>query len=225
MEFKIKRSDLLRCLRWTQGVVERKTTMPVLAKGHIEGEGKNLILTATDLEIAVRISCPAEVLEPGKIVVNAKSLYEIVKELADEGVKFRGEAGKRLEILSGRSEFKIVAMRADDFPNVMGEEKPKFAVIEGSLLMEMIDKTAYAVSTDETRYVLSGVFLEGASEGGLRMVATDGHRLSYVDRPIGNASLVKKGVIIPRKGVQELKKLLGEGTGEFQLSLGDKNII
>ncbi|OGQ56816.1 MAG: DNA polymerase III subunit beta [Deltaproteobacteria bacterium RIFCSPLOWO2_02_FULL_50_16] len=226
MEFKVNRNEFLKSLRWIQGVVERKTTMPILTNVLIEGEAKRLTLTATDLEIGIRVECPAEVSSPGMIVVSARSLYEIIKELVIDRVRLKGEEGKRLEIHAGRSEFKVVAMKADDFPSVMEGGTNSFTPLEGSLLLEMVEKTAYAISSDETRYALNGVYIEKLKEeNGLRMVATDGHRLSYVDRKIGREFLLKKGVIIPKKGIQELKKLISEGEGDFELALDEKNMM
>jgi DNA polymerase III subunit beta len=226
MEFRVNRNNFLKCLRWTQGVVEKKTTMPVLSNVLIEGEGKKLTLTATDLEIGVRVESPAEISKSGRIVINARSLYEIVKEISEDQLKFKGEEGKRLEVQAGRSQFKIVAMKSDEFPQVMGDGLEKLAVIESSELLDMIEKTSYAVSVDETRYALNGVYLEKLKEGkGFRMVATDGHRLSYVDRKMGGGLALEKGLIIPKKGVQELKKLISEGEGDFEFAVDEKNIM
>ena len=226
MEFKIGRDDFLKCLRWTQGVVERKTTMPVLTNVLMEGKGKLLTITATDLEIGVRVETSAEITEAGKIVVNARSLYDIIKEISNERIKVKAEEGKRLNIQAGRSDFKMMAMKTEDFPKVMGEGLDQLTSLEGSTIQEMIEKTSYAVSSDETRYALNGVYLEKLQDGaGLRMVATDGHRLSYVDRKIEKTPSLPKGVIIPKKGIQELKKLIGEGEGDFEFSVNEKNLL
>lgn len=209
MEIKAKRGDLLATLYWTQSIVERRNTMPILANVLIESQRGEIQMTATDLEVGVRGALEGEVLQEGNVTVNAKKLSEIVREVPDEQVRLRRLENEWVEIRSGRSVFKIVGMDAREFPQFPRIEGKSLSTTPGQAVREMIERTIFAVSTDETRYSLNGVFIE-EGEGKVRMVATDGHRLAYEERPMGSLGLTK-GVILPRKGLSELKRLLESG--------------
>lgn len=221
MEFKAKRGDFLATLYWTQGIVERRNTMPILANVLIEASKGSVRLTATDLEVGVRGRLDGEVSREGTITVNAKKLYEIVREAPEETLQLRRLENDWVEIKSGKSVFKIVGLDAREFPQFPVFEKEKLSTVPGSVIREMIERTIFAVSTDETRYSLNGVFVEESKAGTIRMVATDGHRLALIDRQIGSFGL-DKGVILPRKGLTEVRKLV-EGSGsEGAFSIGFK---
>ncbi|MDO8644299.1 MAG: DNA polymerase III subunit beta [bacterium] len=228
MEFKIKKQDFLEALRWEQGVVERKTTMPILVNTLIEAQGKSVRVTATDLETTVMVETIGDVLKPGKVAVNARNLYGIIKELPEEEIKVGGAKDQWLELRSGKSKFRVVGMNPEEFPKVP-TLKDKTLTVEPNMLLEMIDKTLYAVSQNETRQALGGVYLEKVAVDGkpntFRMVATDGHRLSYVDRELKGEVKLHKGVILPRKGVVELKRLIEEGSGEFSLGFEERQLV
>src|SRR4030095_5302245 len=195
MEFKIKRHQFLDALSWVQSVVERKTTMPILSNTLLEVTGGKVRIVATDLEVGVITQVNAEVAQEGKICVLAKSLYDIVKELPHEEVKIKRKEQGRLEVSAGKSPFKIVGVPSRD-------EKNNYP-LEAEGLRGMLEKTIFAISNDESRYNLHGVFLEKVGEKSLRMVATDGHRLAYVDRQVSQPVPLSKGVIIPKKAVYE----------------------
>ncbi len=214
MEFKIQRSAFLKSLSWTQSIAERKTTMPILSNTLLEAKGQNIKTIATDLDVGVVTQTTANIISEGKICVPAKSLYDIVKELNVDEIKISQKNQDRLEISSGKSSFKIVGMPSDDFPTLPQLDGKSSYPVEAVGLRDMLDKTLYAVSNDESRYNLHGVYLEKVGEKSLRMVATDGHRLSYVDREMSQAVPLQKGVIIPKKAVQELKKLVGASEEE-----------
>jgi len=182
--------------------------MPILAKVLIEAESGSIRVTATDLEVGVRGKIDGEVSREGGVTVNAKKLYEIVRELPEETLQLKRLENDWVEIQSGRSVFKMVGIDAREFPQFPSFQTEELFAIPGSAFLEMVEKTIFAVSTDETRHNLNGVFLE-ETEGKLRMVATDGHRLALIDRGIGSVGL-KKGVILPRKGMAELKKIMEE---------------
>ena len=220
MEFKAKRGDFLATLYWTQGIVERRNTMPILANVLIETTKGDIRLTATDLEVGVRGRLDGEVAHEGAITVNAKKLYEIVREAPEETLQLKRLENDWVEVKSGKSVFKIVGMDAREFPQFPKFEKEQLSTVPAKFLREMIERTIFSVSTDETRYSLNGVFAEEAGSGKLRMVATDGHRLALIEREIGSLSL-EKGVILPRKGLTEVRKLL-EGGEDGVLSLGFK---
>lgn len=220
MELKAKRGDFLAALYWTQGIVERRNTMPILANVLIESRKGNIRLTATDLEVGVRGRLDGEVSQEGTITVNAKKLYEIAREAPEETLQLKRLENDWVEIKSGKSVFKIVGMDAREFPQFPNLEKEKLSTVPAKLIREMIERTIFSVSTDETRYSLNGVYIEETQSGRVRMVATDGHRLALIERQVGSFGL-EKGVILPRKGLTEVKKLL-EGTEDGVVSVGFK---
>jgi len=220
MEIKAKRGDLLATLYWTQSIVERRNTMPILANVLIEAKSGNIRVTATDLEVGVRGEVDGAVTKEGTITVNAKKLYEIIREVPNDQVHLKRLENDWLEIRSGKSVFKIVGMDAKEFPQFPNFDSTGLSTTPASAIREMIERTIFSVSTDETRYSLNGVFIEQGEAGKVKMVATDGHRLAYEEKAVGSLGL-SKGVILPRKGLSELKKLLESGD-EGVVSLGFK---
>jgi DNA polymerase-3 subunit beta len=210
MEIKAKRGDLLATLYWAQSIVERRNTMPILANALIDAQKGSIQLAATDLEVGVRGVVDGEVVQPGALTVNAKKLYEIIREIPAEQVQLKRLENDWVEIKSGKSLFKIVGMDAREFPQFPDFDAKGQVSVPASLIRGMIERTIFAVSTDETRYSLNGVFIEESSGGSVRMVSTDGHRLAFEEQALGALAL-SKGVILPRKGLGELKKLLENG--------------
>ena len=210
MELKIGVPELAKALARSQGIVEKKTTMPILSHVLLEAkkDGK-LAVSATDLDVSVSGEHDAEVVREGAVAVSARHLYDIVKSLPEAGVTLKKAQNNYLEVTSGSAEFRIVGLPAEDFPALPRFDKVKWSTVSPADLLSMIELTSFAVSTDETRYNLNGVFFE-PSGGELRMVATDGHRLSLARRPVEGEFGLKKGVILPKKGLAELKKLLQE---------------
>ncbi len=225
MELKIATSELSKALGRSQGIVEKKSTMPILSHVLLEAKNDQIIVSATDLDLAVssehKESC--EVLKDGALAVSARHLYEIVRALPEQQVTLKKAHNNYLELRSGPSEFRIVGLAAEDFPALPRFDKVPFADIDPQLLLDMVERTFFAISTDETRYNLNGVLFEPSGDA-LRLVATDGHRLSLVERPVGAAFGLKRGVILPKKGLQELRKLLAEaadaGEGKTETKLG-----
>jgi DNA polymerase-3 subunit beta len=210
MELKIGAQDLARALGRSQGIVEKKTTMPILSHVLLEAKkGGVLHVSATDLDLSVSSEHPCELLKEGAVAVSAKHLYEIVRALPEQEVSLKRAGNNYLEVRSGPSEFRIVGLPAEDFPALPKFEKVAFVDVVPAELLEQIERTAFAASTDETRYNLNGVFFEPQGPI-LRLVATDGHRLALSEKPLAGDYALKKGVILPRKGLNELKKLLGE---------------
>ncbi|MBI4524588.1 MAG: DNA polymerase III subunit beta [Deltaproteobacteria bacterium] len=218
MEFRAKRGDFLATLYWTQNIVERRNTMPILANVLIEAQGETIQVTATDLEVGLRGKLPGDISKGGAITVNARKLYEIVREAPDETLEVKGLENDWVEIKSGKSVFKIVGMDPKEFPQFPSFAGKNLSALPGNLLREMIDRTIFSVSSDETRYSLNGVFIEKTSKGMVRMVATDGHRLALIEKTMGDLGL-EKGVILPRKGLAELRKLL-EQKDDGTISIG-----
>jgi len=220
MEIKAKRGDLLATLYWTQSIVERRNTMPILANVLIEAQKGGIHITATDLEVGVRGLVEGEVAKEGTVTVSAKKLYEIIREVPNDQVHLKRLENEWVEIRSGKSVFKIVGMDAKEFPQFPKFDGKGLSTCPGSTIHQMIERTIFSVSTDETRYSLNGVFVEQSDGGKVRMVATDGHRLAFEENVIGSLGL-SKGVILPRKGLSELKKLLEDGE-DGAVSLGFK---
>ncbi len=225
MEFKVNREELKKGLAWTQNVVEKKTTKPILSNALIEVDEAKLKLSATDLEVGVCVEIPVKTKEAGKLAVPAKSLYDIVREVNSEEITFRRKGEQWLEIHAGRSKFKVAGLPAGEFPTMPALPEKKMISMDAPALKSLIQKTLFAVSTDETKYNLNGVFLEAPGGKKLRMVATDGHRLAYDEREITQAVNLPKGVVLPRKGVLELQKLIQEEDGIIPIQIEGRNVI
>ena len=226
MEMKIGVQELSRALARSQGIVEKKSTMPILSHVLLEAtKNGQLHVSATDLDISVSSEHACEVLKEGKVCVPAKQLYEIVKALPEKDVLLKRASNNWLEVKSGSAEFRIVGLPAEDFPALPRFEKIQLVPVQPRQLLDLIELTAFAASSDETRYNLNGVFFEPAA-GALRAVATDGHRLSLAERELPGDFHVKKGVILPRKGLAEMKKLLLDAAeGDTKLGFIDSSAV
>ena len=200
--------------------------MPILANVKISAENNKLSIAATDLEVSLTGEVEATVKTPGITTVDAKVLYEIVRELPDMPITISMSKKQRLDIECGQSRFKINGTSADEFPAIAGVNLSNPISVDAGKFHEMFDKTSFAVSTDETRYNINGVYAEtiegpmGPGNPCLRFVATDGHRLAMIDRPAEGFAL-ERSVIIPRKGINELKKVLEGNEGSAKVSLND----
>jgi DNA polymerase-3 subunit beta len=219
MEFTIERSELLAGLYLTQGIVERRTTIPILGNVLIQSGGDGVVVAATDQEIGVRRQCTAAVKKKGALTVNARKLYEMVREFGDGEVRIRQQDNNWIEVSAGRSRFRLVGLDAREFPAMPEPPADEIGIrLAAEVLTEMLEYTLFAVSADETRANLNGIHLEGAGEGRLRMVATDGHRLAMITRGVERGQLAQ-GVTIPRKAVMELRKVLEGGDEPVELAV------
>jgi len=233
MELKILKKDLLKALERTLTVVERRNTMPSLNHALFEVKDNQIQISATDLEIFVSSTVPCKTLSAGRLAAPARNIFDIVKECGDsEDIHIRAIEGNRIEILSGKSQFKLLSLPSDSFPHFKTSPKGQLttAQLKCQEFVKLLQKTEYAVCTEEIRYFLTGIYLESVTEKGetsLRAVATDGHRLAMMEVPnsvLGNLEL-KKGLIIPKKGAAELRKLLESSTEEtFELTC-DENLL
>jgi len=214
MKATIERATLLRCLSHVQSVVERRNTIPILSNVLIEAsDGGSVRVMATDLDLQVVESMSASsVDQPGAITVSAHLLFDIARKLPEGSQVSLTTSENRLEVKAGRSNFKLPTLPRDDFPVIVEGDLPTSFELPARLLAEMIDRTRFAISTEETRYYLNGIFLHVTDENEplLKAAATDGHRLARftVPRPEGAAGM--PDVIVPRKAVGELRKLLDE---------------
>jgi DNA polymerase-3 subunit beta len=215
MEITVTRQDLVKELTATQSVVERKTTIPILSNFLIEADGEHLNITATDLDQAIRTSAPAKVKKPGACTIPARKLYDYIKLLPDGEISIKLLDNHWVQIRSGRSNTKMVGMARANYPQV--PEFPSIAAtsISCSALKTLINRTIFAISNEESRYTLNGALMVIKAES-LAMVATDGHRLSFVEKPneILEGISGEKRVLIPRKALQELQQLLSNTNAE-----------
>ena len=231
MMIEVEKKDLISLLGKTQNIVEKRNTMPILVNVLLECENGRLRVFATDLEVSLTDEISVLKEKKGKVAVNAKNLFDIVKELGDGPIQLSKRDNNWLEIRQAKSVFNIVGISAEEYPVFPTYATKEFMKIEAPVLSDMIEKTIYSVSNDETRYHLNGVYLERQNANGkdvYRMVATDGHRLSLVDRQVeikGATSVPQQGVIIPRKGLFEIKKLLDAVGGEFEMAVEGAQLI
>jgi DNA polymerase-3 subunit beta len=227
MKFKINKDVFLRGLHRVQGIVEKRQTMPILSNVLLAAGEDIIEISATDLEIGMKETRKATILEKGSVTVNARKLYEIVREMPEDKIELKTNENNWLEIKSGKAVFNIVGLPSEEFPNLLNPSLEKLYDIDGETLKEMVDLTLFAVSQDETRYNLNGVFIENNGDdtkGTLRMVATNGHRLAIVDRSTEGALVLEKGIIVPKKGVGELKKLLDD-ENELKVGIQDNSVV
>ncbi|MEM8657589.1 MAG: DNA polymerase III subunit beta [Pseudomonadota bacterium] len=229
MKVSIERSALLRAMSRAQSVVERRNTIPILANVLIEAEGEGIHLRATDLDIEVIDQSPAMVLTPGATTVGAHTLHEIVRKLPDGAmVELEADsAAGRLSIRAGRSQFSLATLPREDFPVMASAEYDCNFAVEAPVLRRLFDKAKFAISTEETRYYLNGVYMhssEQAGEATLRCVATDGHRLARIDAHLPQGASNLPGVIVPRKTVGELRKLLDDDDMQIAVSVSETKI-
>jgi DNA polymerase-3 subunit beta len=229
MKATIERATLLRCLGHVQSVVERRNTIPILSNVLLEASGDGTLkITATDLDLQVVETMPAVSVEDGgAITVSAHLLFDIARKLP-EGSQVSFEAAEnRMTIKAGRSRFQLPTLPRDDFPVIVEGDLPTSFEVPAKLLAELVDRTRFAISTEETRYYLNGIFLHVTDDDApvLKAAATDGHRLARftIDRPDGAQGM--PDVIVPRKAVGELRKLLEEATeGMVQVDLSASKI-
>jgi DNA polymerase-3 subunit beta len=229
MKFKADRATLLKALAHVQSVVEKRNTIPILANVMIGVRDGRLTLTATDMEIAIVEEVAATTARNGAATAPAATLYEIVRKLPEGAEVELDHAGgdAQLTLRSGRYATSLVVLPTEDFPSMTAGVLPNKFALSAQQLRGLIDRTRFAISTEETRYYLNGIYLHAAeSEGAkvLRAVATDGHRLARVEEPLPPGAGSMPGVIIPRKTVNELRKLLDEVSGDVELALSDTRI-
>ncbi len=229
MKLSIERATLLKALAQAQSVVERRNTIPILANVLIEAEGSQVSFRATDLDIEVVDRAPAMVERAGATTVSAVMLHEIVRKLPDGALVNLAEdaAAGRLTITAGRSTFNLATLPKEDFPVMATSEYASNFSAKATDLRRLFDKAKFAISTEETRYYLNGVYMhvsQGETGKVLRCVATDGHRLARIDAPLPEAAEDMPGVIVPRKTVGELRKLLDDDEATIAVSVSETKV-
>lgn len=228
MKLEVEKKDLLTLLGRSQNIVEKRNTMPILINVLLDAEQDHLKVFATDLEVSLKDQIQAKVSQSGKVAVSAKNLFEIIKELPEGLITLEKKENNWLRVTQKKSVFNLVGMSPEEYPVFPTFKTNHFIEIDSEILAEMIEKTLYSVSTDETRYHLNGVYFENRKEdSALRMVATDGHRLSMVDRKTSGSDQLNlsTGVIVPRKGLNEIKKLLDSTEDSVELAIEGSQLI
>ncbi|MEQ8291955.1 MAG: DNA polymerase III subunit beta [Roseovarius sp.] len=229
MKLSIERGTLLKAVSQAQSVVERRNTIPILANVLIEAEGDTVQFRATDLDIEVVDKAPAKVERAGATTVSAVTLHEIVRKLPDGALVTLTDDGAsgRMSVEAGRSNFSLATLPREDFPVMASSEYSCNFSAAAPVLRRLFDKSKFAISTEETRYYLNGVYMHIADgEGGqmLRCVATDGHRLARIDADLPEGAADMPGVIVPRKTVGELRKLLDDDEAKIAVSVSETKV-
>ncbi len=222
MRLKMDRENLLKAVGKTLGVVDRRGPMVILSHFLLEAKDNQVAVAATDLEVSFKGFIPAEVLEPGALTLPAHYVYSLIKELPGDTLDLTGTERSNAKIEVGESRYQLIGLPADQFPPVPEIADLNLVEVDSAVLREMIDKTIFSVSVDDLQYHLSGIFwerLETPEGYQLRLVSTDGHRLTLIQRPLPASEHfgIEEGILIPRKGVTEISRLLAE---EEKVGLG-----
>jgi len=222
MEVHVDRDAFFRGLQLVHNIVEPRQTLPILANVLLETDGELLRLTATDLEVGVRMSVPARVADPGSITISARKLMEIVKELPAQPLALKVQENAWVGLRCGGVSYKLVGLTPEDYPAVGTGSGAAWIPMDGKLLRDMLTQTSFAISHDESRYALNGVLFV-MQEKEIRLVATDGHRLALAVRQIGGGPPGVSG-IVPRKAVQEIARIIGSGE-EVQIAISENQFM
>jgi len=220
MKFTVQRNTFLEGIQKTLSIVEKKTTMPILNNILLRTGENKITIVATDREIGLVADYSAEILKEGQVTVSARKLYEMIREIQGDSIQFEANESHRVTVTCQKIIYKIPGLSADDFPSVIDDRTDvNFYSMQGQFIEGLIRKTSFAMSGDEMRKNLNGVLVETLDDGGkkiLRMIATDGHRLAIANADMGEESLFKldKGIIIPRKGLNEIKRLIEDAPEE-----------
>ncbi len=229
MKFKISRSDFFKTLSHLQGIVDKKNSLPILANILIEAKNNNLILSSTDMDISIieKISC--DVMEDGSTTINAQILYDIVRKIDDNSeIEIISNNGKLLTLRSEGSRFSLACLPKEDYPLIEKDNTGIDIVLNSKILYKLIDKTKFAISTEETRYFLNGLYFNVTNETNkntVTLVGTDGHRLAKFSHEIDEKVDQVSGVIIPKKTIYELSKLLSEIDVNINISISSNKIV
>jgi len=229
MKLVIDRAALLRSLNHVQSVVERRNTIPILSNVLMKAENNTLTLSTTDMDLEINEAVAADVKESGATTTPAHTLYDIIRKFADGSVieLSLSKEGNVMTVKAGRSTFRLSCLPVADFPEIAGTKLPSSFTLPAAELRNLIDRTKFAMSTEETRYYLNGIYVHAGDNDGvkvLRAVATDGHRLARFEMPLPAGAETMPGVIIPRKTVAELRKLLEEAGDSIEISLSESKI-
>lgn len=229
MEIKIDRNELYKATSRVQSIIEKRSNMPILSTVLLSVVDNYIYISATDLEISFQQKLPAEIINPGSVAISGRKLFEILKESKSKNIYIKEKKNNWVFISDDEARYNLACLSSDEYPLFIEPEGVVTVEVNGDILREMINKTIYSVTIEEAGFKLSGVFLEKVAQQGktfFRMVSTDGHRLSMIDKEIKNIEDIKMdgGVMIPKKGMLELNKLASEG-GVIHLGFKQNNCV
>ena len=229
MKISVEKSSIFKSLSYVQSIVEKKNTIPVLSNVLIQAKDNNLILSATDMDISITAQLNCNVIEEGFVTVSAHTLYDIIRKLPDGNeVEFISNDGKIFSIRSGKSKFSLGCLPKEDFPIIEVDKLKSEISIQSQELLKLIEKTRFAISNEETRYFLNGLYFNIFNEQNktiVTLVGTDGHRLAKFSHDIDQKIEEISGVIIPKKTIYELSKLLSEIDEDIEIIISSNKII
>ena len=223
MRFSLQREVFLKPLAQVVNVVERRQTLPVLANLLVQVQGGQLSLTGTDLEVEMVARSAVDDAQDGETTIPARKLFEIVRALPDGSKVTVTQTGDKVTVQAGRSRFTLASLPANDFPSIDEVEATERVDVPEAALKELIERTAFAMAQQDVRYYLNGLLFD-LRDKSLRCVATDGHRLAMCEAPLETGAQTKRQIIVPRKGVQELQRLLEGGDRKLELEVGRNHI-
>lgn len=229
MEIRIDRELLFRSVSRVQSIIEKRSNMPILSMILLSADDSNVTLSATDLEISYQQKIPAEVTSGGSITISGRKIFEILKECKAKDIYILEKENNWIFISADKARYNLASLSAEEYPVFVEPEDVSMIEIDGDILREMINKTIYSVTMEEAGFKLSGVFTEKVAQGGqtfLRMVSTDGHRLSLIDKELKSLEelTLGNGVMIPKKGMMEISKLVSD-EGPAQIGLKKNNCV
>ena len=228
MKFVIERAALLKSLAHVQSVVERRNAIAILSNVLLEAEGGQLKLSTTDMDVSITDAVAAEIAQDGATTAPVHTLYDIVRKLPDGAqVELAMQDSGQLALRAGRSNFTLASLPREDFPMMPHTDLPHQFTLPAEELRALVDRTRFAISTEETRYYLNGIYCHATEAEGvkvLRAVATDGHRLARIQMPLPEGAEDMPGIIVPRKAVTELRKLIDESSDPIDVALSETRI-
>ena len=229
MKFTIEKNNLFKSLSHVQSIVEKKNTLPILSNILIEAKDNSLILSATDMDISIKDEIECNIIEPGSTTVSAHTLYDIIRKVPDSSeIEIISNDGKIMSLRAGKSKFSLGCLPKEDFPIIEIGDLENELEIDSNSFLKLIDKTRFAISNEETRYFLNGLYFDKKIDNQkniLSIVATDGHRLAKFDFNFKEDSKIVPGVIIPKKTINELYKILADFDGTIKINLNSNKIV
>jgi len=229
MKFKISRSNFFKTLSHLQGIVDKKNSLPILANILIEAKDNHLILSSTDMDISIIEKIGCDVFEDGSTTINSQILYDIVRKIDDNSeIEIISNNGKLVTLRSEGSRFSLACLPKEDFPIIEKDNSGTNIILNSKILFKLIDKTKFAISNEETRYFLNGLYFNVTNDDNkniVTLVGTDGHRLAKFSHEINEKIDQVSGVIIPKKTIYELSKLLSELDNDVNISISSNKIV
>jgi DNA polymerase-3 subunit beta len=227
MEFNISKEGLLKSLQPIHGIADRRNTMPILSNVLLDCDENRLKLFATDLEVSLENIIEINTKVKGKTTAPAKKLFEIVKELPEGDINISSDENYNISILSNNISFKLRGLPYDEFPSLPKYEETSLKSANSKILKEMIDKTVFSSATEDIQFNLSGIYIERPEDqmDNIRFVATDGHRLALIDRTMEFPAIENKGIIVPRKGIIELRRMITNDEIDSDIALDNNQLI